>query len=66
MCYTLLLMERGICKITDGWWHSTACWSSTKAADDFEMPEELYRVSKYEPPFEELPVCTKLSECKSK
>ena len=32
----------------------------------FEMPEELYRVSKYEPPFEELPVCTKLSECKSK
>ena len=66
MCYTLLLMEREICKITDGWWAQHSVLVEHESGRRFEMPEELYRASKYEPPFEELPACTKLSECKSK
>jgi hypothetical protein len=50
----------------DGWWAQDSMLVEHESGRRFEMSEELYRASKYEPPFEELPAYTKLSECKSK
>jgi hypothetical protein len=59
-------MERGICKIAHGWWTKHSEWVEYESGRTLEMPEELYRAGKYEPAFEKLLECTKLSEFKPK
>ena len=62
MCYTLL-MERGICKIADGWWAQHSVLVEHESGRKFEMPEELYRASKYEPP--SLKDCPHVRNCRN-
>lgn len=55
-------MERpsGICRIPSGYGSEDSAWvryPKGNGYEKYEVPEDLYRASGYEPPFEDLPEC---------